>query len=110
MQKWEKAIAIKELRRLLKPRTYIIKIWDCWYVKIEAAWECGVDISITNVDRLVISLKQGKRITTIGEMQADLVQFKIDIDKICNISDTLAKRTGEDNLRYFEKLLEIAEE
>lgn len=100
----KKAI-IKELRRLIKPRTYTICLWRDEGVKVTATWESDVSISI-DADYCTT---QGKKVVIIEEMQADLVQFKADIDKVCSIAKALAKEAEESEARYFEELLAAAE-
>lgn len=101
----KRTAAIKELRRLIKFRTYIVHIWDDECIEITATWESDVSVSI-RID--CIGFASRRKFFTLEEVQDDLSQFKSDIKNICNITDTLAKRARKDSQEYFEKLFEEA--
>lgn len=122
-----RASAITELKRLLKPRTYYLRILGCEGARITAKWECDVSISIY-IEHEIITKKRTKQeyktmiqnVLTLEQIQADLGRFKSAIDCVCDASDTLAlatkrkkklkgKLTEEESMAYFEELIYEAE-
>ena len=114
-----KTAAITELKRLLKPRTYYLRIWGHEGVRITAKWESDVSISIYT-ETEIITKQRTKRVMTLEQIQADLGRFKSAIDCLCDASDTLAiaekrknkqkgKLTEEESMEYFTKLMYVAE-
>ena len=114
-----KADAIHELRRLLKPRIYYVKIWEDEGVCITAKWESDVSISIYTKHEIIIN-KRKNRVIELAQAQADLGRFKSAIDCLCNASDVLAlaakrkkklkgKLTEVESCAYFEELMCEAE-
>lgn len=114
-----KTAAIAELKRLLKPRIYYIKIWKPYGVHIIATWESDVSIDI-ETETKIITQKRTKRIFTLEQVQVDLGHFKSEIDCLCDATKTLAlaakrkknlkgRLTEEESQTYFEKLLCEAE-
>lgn len=114
-----KTSVVTELRRLLKPRIYYLKIWNHEGVRITAKWESDVSISIYTTTE-IITQKRTKHVSTLEQIQKDLGQFKSAIDCLCDASDILAikakqkrkikgKLTEEESMEYFEKLMYQAE-
>jgi len=110
--------AIAELKRLLKPRTYCVRIWESEGVLITTAWESDVSISIKAKTQIIS--KRRKRVITLEQVQADLGRFKSAIDCLCDATDALAlaakkrkklkgRLTEEESQAYFEELLHEAE-
>jgi len=114
-----KAAAVAELKRLLKPRTYYLRIWGHEGVCITAKWESGVSISIYT-ETEIITQRRKKRVMGLAQIQADLGSFKSAIDCLCDASDVLAlaakrkknlkgRLTEAESQAYFEELLHEAE-
>jgi len=114
-----KAAAVAELKRLLKPRTYYLRIWGHEGVCITAKWESDVSVSIYTEDE-IITKKRTRCVMTLEQIQADLGRFKSAIDCVCDASDVLAiaakrkknlkgRLTKAESQAYFEELLHEAE-
>lgn len=107
-----KTAVIKELRRLIKPRTYLIHLWNIYGIQVKAAWKSDVSLDI-ETETVIITSKRKKNLLTIEGMKAELAQFKADIDHLCSTTDALAEKEGQvskyNKQAYFEELLEIAE-
>lgn len=114
-----KTTAIAELKRLLKPRTYYLRIWDIYGIQITAKWESDVSIDIYTEDEIIIK-KRMKRVFTFHQIQEDLGRFKSAIDCLCEATTVLAKKTKKkkklkgrlteyEDQEFFEELLEQAE-
>ncbi len=111
-----KSKAIIELRRLLKPRIYHIKIWDIYSIEITAKWASDTSIDIYTEIEIITK----KRILTLEQVQTDLSHFKSEIEYLCNASDELAREaklekgveghlTEDEKIEYFEELMAIVE-
>lgn len=114
-----KAVAIRELKRLLKPRTYYVRIFDIYGVKIIAHWGSDISIDIYTED-YVITKRRENKVMILAQVQVDLDHFKSDVVFLCDATTVLAKKdkaskklsgrltTAEDQ-EYFEGLLDKAE-
>ncbi len=98
---------IKELRRLLKDRTYNIRIFEHDGVTITASWQSDTSIDLSCHSNIFYNKKRG--LLTMKEVQWDLTKFKSDIECLCDASDRLAKQAKCDKGEYFEGLLAIVE-
>lgn len=114
-----KADAIHHLKRLLKQRTYYLRIWDDQGIKIKARWESDVSIDIYTEDD-IITKQRKNNVIGLAQIQADLGRFKSAIDCLCDGIDKLAleekrkkklkgRLTEPESQTYFEKLLHEAE-
>lgn len=120
-----RASAIAELKRLLKPRTYYLRILGNEGAHITAKWEplvrpIDVSISIYIEYYEIIIKRRTKNVLTLEQIQADLGRFKSAADCLYDASDALAlaakkkkklkgSLTEEESMAYFEKLLYEAE-
>lgn len=114
-----KADAVRELKRLLKPRIYYLKIFGIYGIRITAKWESDISIDI-GTETEIITKKRTKRVMTMYEIQADLDRFKSAIDCLIDASTILARKdkkkkqlkgrlTEYEDQCYFEELLYKAE-
>ncbi|KKN91240.1 hypothetical protein LCGC14_0221080 [marine sediment metagenome] len=114
-----KADAIYELKRLLKPRTYYLRIWGIYGVQITAKWESDISIDIYT-ETEIITKRHKKKLMALLQVQADLGRFKSAIDCLCDATTVLAKKAKEkkklkgrlteaEDQAYFEELLYEAE-
>jgi hypothetical protein len=114
-----RASAIAELKRLLKPKVYCLRIWKHEGVCITAKWESDVSISIYT-ETEIITKKRARRVMTLEQIQTDLGRFKSKIDCLCDVTDVLAlaskrkkklkgRLTEAESMNYFEGLLHEAE-
>ncbi len=85
---------VKELARLVKPRTYLVRIWDVYGIKIDAEWTSGMDIDITTSNKIMIGKRKKKGVFTFDQLQVELSKFQQDIVQLCDASDRLAKQDG----------------
>jgi len=110
-----KIAAVKELRRLSKPRIYYVWIHDCYGIKIKAIWDSYIDISVYS-ESVTITQRRKNKVFTLTQVQEDLGRFKSAVNCLCDASKKLAikeKRknklkgslTEYEEQRYFEKLL-----
>lgn len=110
-----KTSAIHELRRLSKPRTYLVSIWDIYGVKITAQWKSDVSIDI-DTELIVLTRNNKSKVVTLDRVKEDLGRFKTAIDCLCDASDGLAlevkrkkglkgKLTPTESYAFFEELL-----
>lgn len=112
-------LAILELRRLLKPRVYRLRIWGNQGIEITAIWVYDTTINIdidTEFTRIDLSRSKKKNIYTLDQIQSDLCRFSTSIDWLCIMSDKLAlenkrkkkhkgRLTSSEKSEYFEELL-----
>lgn len=103
-----RSAAIIELKRLLKPRTYWLRIWKNEGIRITAKWESDVSVSIY-VDDEVITKRRTKRVMSLEQIQSALNRFKSEINCFCSVSDELADKAKRRRMTYFEELLYEAE-
>lgn len=123
-----KTAAIVELKRLLRQRTYYLRIFGIYGVKIKARWTSDTSIDIDTETKIIIKRRE-KNVLTLHEIQADLGRFKSSIDHLCDATTVLARQekekkkklmgydnftsdkclTEEEDQAYFEKLLYQAE-
>ena len=114
-----KTAAIAELKRLLKPRTYYLRIWGHEGVRITAKWESDVSISIYT-ETEIITKRRKNNVMALAQIQADLGRFKSAIDCLCDATTILAKKnkverklkgrlTEAEDQAFFEGLLHEAE-
>lgn len=114
-----KKSAVTELKRLLKPRNYYLKIWGEEGIKIEATWELGIGVDVY-IEHYIMRDLRKKDISTFEKIQKDLISFKSKVVELCNTSDKLAfeekQRKGlkgrlkeDEKNAYFEELMEEAE-
>jgi len=114
-----KASAIAELKRLLKPRTYYLRIWQHTGIRITAKWESDTSVSVYTEPE-IITRRRTKRVMSLEQIQADLGRFKSAIDCLCDASDALASKekkkrklkgrtTATERIAYFEELMAKAE-
>lgn len=114
-----KMLAVLELRRLLKPRVYKVRIWEDRGIEITAKWlsDTSIDTEIININLYRVRLKN---ILTLDQIQSELGRFKTAIDWLCLSSDRLALKnkrkkklkgrlTSSEKAEYFEELLSEAE-
>ncbi len=112
-------LAILELRRLLKPRIYKVRICGNRGIEITAQWLSDTSIDTEIID---INLSGGrlKNIYALDQIQSELGRFKTAIDWLCQMSDKLAlenkrknklkgRLTSSEKAEYFEELLREAE-
>lgn len=114
-----KKSAVAELKRLLKPRIYYIRIWEREGIQITAKWESDVSISIYT-EYEIITNRRKKNILGLGTLQTRLDDFKSRVDSLCKASDELAleekkekklkgRLTEDEKNAYFEELMYEAE-
>lgn len=107
-----KESAVRELKRLSKPRIYFVKIWGNEGLEIKAIWESDTSIAIYT-EHIHINRR---KVLTLEQVQEDLDRFKSAIDCLCDASDVLAKEekikkglkgrlTPSEQNTYFEELL-----
>lgn len=105
--------AIKELRRLLKPKTYLVRIWGEYGIELEAEWLSALDVDITISRKIIIGVRKKKGVFTFDNLQVELAIFRERIITLCNASDELAKQDGckgeYERYIYFEGLKHEAE-
>jgi len=114
-----RALAVLELRRLLKVRIYRCRIWGNRGVEIKAQWfsDTSIDTEITDIK---LSGSRLKNIFTLDQIQSELGRFKTAVDWLCIMSDKLAlenkrkkklkgRLTYSEKNDYFQELLSEAE-
>lgn len=115
-----KANIIRELRRLLKSRTYYLRLFENQGICITARWESYIDIDIYTEDD-VIAKNRTKRVFSLQQIEADLELFKSDVKWLCDMNDQLAlenkrrkklkgRLTSDEKYKYFDELISEAEE
>lgn len=114
-----RADALYEMKRLLKPRTYYLRIWENEGVRITAKWESDVSISLSTATE-IITKRRKNNVMALAQVQADLGRFKSAIDCLCDAITVLAKKdkvkkklkgrlTEYEDQMYFEELLHEVE-
>ncbi|KKN99003.1 hypothetical protein LCGC14_0142480 [marine sediment metagenome] len=100
--------AARELRRLLKPRTYLVRIWEECGIRVEAKWISALDVDVEISKKTWIGARKKKGVFTSDQLQIELAKFKQDIKELCDASDELAKQDGckgeYERFLYFEGL------
>lgn len=112
-------LAILELRRLLKPRVYKLRIWANVGIEITAKWlsDISLDIEIININ---LSGNRLKNVYTLDQIHSDLSRFGLSISWLCTMSDKLAlenkrkkklkgRLTSYEGYEYFQELIYEAE-
>lgn len=105
MTKRERAL-VKEIKRLIKPKYFVIRIYNNDGVEIKTAWVGDTRYTIEAVYRL--KLKSRSRCITFDEFRKIMEEENIRIVSVCEESDRIAKESGENKYSFFEKLLEEA--
>ena len=114
-----RADAIHEIKRLLKPRTYYLRIWGHQGVQITARWESDVSIDIYT-ETEIITKRRKNNVMGLSQVQTELGRFKSAVDCLCDSITVLAKKdkmkrkqkgrlTKEEDQEFFEGLLHEAE-
>lgn len=114
-----KTAAITELKRLLKSRTYYVRIWGNKGIRIAVEWISAMDIDVSIYPETMVGRRKNK-IMTLEQIQADLGRFKSAIDCLCDKTTALAiddkrknkikgRLTEYEDQMYFETLLHEAE-
>ncbi len=101
-------VLIKKLRQLIKPRRYLVRLWDINCAWIEAAWESDTRVSLEKISLELIP-RWNKRPIDAETFRSLLGQFQSGVLCLCEASDTLAKQFKKNKAEFFEDMLFEAE-
>lgn len=104
----DRRVLVKQLRNLLKPRLYLIRLWGIYSLSVEAAWISDTSVSIEKTDFELLPTRRKRPIDTY-QLQAELSAFQDEVNIFCAASDALAKQLKEKKSEFFEDILAEAE-
>jgi hypothetical protein len=102
MTKQEREL-VKEIRMLIKPKRFSIRIYDHNGIEVLTAWVGDTRYTVEEV--YLINVTPRDKCISLDEFQKIMKEENEHIMAVCEESDRLAKENGEGRGSYFEKLL-----
>lgn len=95
---------INTVARLLKPRSFLVRIWDDMGVALEFAWKSWHDMSLEKSELWNFGINKRRTIYP-EELREILEQIEGEIVDVCDRCDCLANDQGLDKMEVWDDIL-----